>query len=272
MHPNAAPTPASPQPTPAGDRPAVSVTHTDGVAIIAIDRPEARNAVNLAVATGIAAALDELDRRDDLVVGVLTGTGGTFCAGMDLKAFLQGELPVLPGRGLAGLTEAPPAKPLIAAVEGHVLAGGFEIALACDAIVAADDAVFGLPEVKRGLVAGGGGLLRLPRRLPYHVAMQLALTGEPLTAARAHALGLVNELAPSGGALRAARALASVIAANGPMAVRATKRIVADSGSWPADEVWSRQEAITTPVFASHDAREGAAAFAEKRAPHWQGR
>ncbi|THC43162.1 crotonase/enoyl-CoA hydratase family protein [Streptomyces sp. A1499] len=270
----AAPTPTSPEAASAesADRSAVSVEYADGIVVIAIDRPETRNAVNLAVATGIAAALDELDRRDDLAVGVLTGTGGTFCAGMDLKAFLQGELPVLPGRGLAGLTEAPPVKPLIAAIEGHALAGGFEIALACDAIVAADDALFGLPEVKRGLVAGGGGLLRLPRRLPYHVAMQLALTGAPLRAARAHALGLVNELASPGRALAAARELASVIAANGPLAVRATKRIVADSGSWPADELWDRQEAITKQVFESQDAREGAGAFAEKRAPRWRGR
>ncbi|MFE1317284.1 crotonase/enoyl-CoA hydratase family protein [Kitasatospora phosalacinea] len=251
---------------------AVLTEYGDGVAVITINRPEARNAVDRAVAQGVAAALDELDARDDLTVGVITGAGGTFCAGMDLKAFLRGERPVVEGRGLAGLTEAPPAKPLIAAVEGHALAGGCEIVLACDLVVAAEDARFGLPEVKRGLVAAAGGLLRLPERLPRQVAMELALTGAFLDAPRAHALGLVNRLTGSGGALAGARALAAEIAANGPLAVRATKQIVTEAPCWPAAERWQRQRALIDPVFASEDAKEGPRAFAEKRAPRWTGR
>ncbi|MFC8721693.1 crotonase/enoyl-CoA hydratase family protein [Kitasatospora sp. NPDC057198] len=251
---------------------AVLTEYGDGVAVITINRPEARNAVDRAVAEGVAAALDVLDARDDLTVGVITGAGGTFCAGMDLKAFLRGERPVVEGRGLAGLTEAPPAKPLIAAVEGHALAGGCEIVLACDLVVAAEDARFGLPEVKRGLVAAAGGLMRLPERVPRQIAMELALTGGFLDAPRAHAFGLVNRLTANGGALAGARALAAEIAANGPLAVRATKRIVTEAPTWPAAERWQRQRALIDPVFASEDAKEGPRAFAEKRAPRWTGR
>src|SRR5580693_1139501 len=244
---------------------AVLTDDADGVLVVTINRPEARNAVNAEVARGIAAALDALDGRDDLNVGVITGAGGTFCAGMDLKAFLTGERPAIPGRGFGGLTEAPPAKPLIAAVEGYALAGGCEIALSCDMVVAADNAKFGLPEVKRGL-------LGLPRRIPYQVAMELALTGEFLDAPRAHHFGLVNRLTEPGGALAAARELAAAVAANGPLAVRATKSVIASADSWPVDEFWSRQQAIVEPVFTSADAREGALAFAEKRPPRWTGR
>jgi enoyl-CoA hydratase len=251
---------------------AVQTGDADGVLLITINRPEARNAVNAEVARGVAAAIDALDERDDLRVGVITGAGGTFCAGMDLKGFLAGERPAIPGRGFAGLTEAPPAKPLIAAVEGYALAGGCEIALSCDLVVAADNAKFGLPEVKRGLVSAAGGLLRLPRRIPYQVAMELALTGEFLDAPRAHHFGLVNRLTEPGGALAAARELAAAVAANGPLAVRATKSVIASADSWPADEFWSRQQAIVEPVFTSADAREGALAFAEKRPPRWTGR
>jgi enoyl-CoA hydratase len=250
----------------------VLVSHADGVAVITINRPEARNAVNRAVAEGVAAAVDELDGRDDLVVGIVTGAGGTFSAGMDLKAFLRGESPTVGDRGFAGITQRPPAKPLIAAVEGYALAGGLEIALACDLVVAATDAKFGIPEVKRGLVAAGGGVLRLPARLPYHVAMELALTGNFLDAARGHAFGFVNRLAEPGEALAAARTLAAEIAANGPLAVRATKRVVVESADWPAAEAFDRQQAIVAPVFTSADAREGAAAFAEKRPPRWTGK
>lgn len=150
------------------------VTQADGVQIIMIDRPEARNAMSLSCATDIAAALDELDGRDDLHIGILTGSGGTFCSGMDLKGFLRGERPAPPGRGFGGLTLRPPRKPLIAAVEGYALAGGFELVLACDLVVAAANAQFGLPEVKRGLVATSGGLVRLPRQLPSRIAMELA--------------------------------------------------------------------------------------------------
>jgi len=251
---------------------AVQTGDADGVLLITINRPEARNAVNAEVARGVAAAIDALDERDDLRVGVITGAGGTFCAGMDLKAFLTGGRPSIPGRGFAGLTEAPPAKPLIAAVEGYALAGGCEIALSCDLVVAADNAKFGLPEVKRGLVAAAGGLLRLPRRIPYQVAMELALTGEFLDAPRAHHFGLVNRLTSPGGALDGARELAAAVAANGPLAVRATKSVIASADSWPVEEFWSRQQVIVEPVFTSADAREGALAFAEKRPPRWTGR
>jgi enoyl-CoA hydratase len=246
----------------------VGVEVDGDVLVVTIDRPEARNAVNLAVAEGIAGALDRLDGDDALRAGVITGAGGTFCAGMDLKAFVAGERPHVEGRGFAGIVERPPRKALIAAVEGWAVAGGFEIAIACDLIVAARDAHFGIPEVKRGLVAAAGALIRLPRRIPYHLAMELALTGEPIAAERAHALGLVNRLADPGGALAAARELAGVVAANGPLAVDASKRVMAADES----DAWERQREIVAPVFTSEDAREGAQAFAEKRTPVWRGR
>jgi enoyl-CoA hydratase len=250
----------------------VQVEFSGRVTIITINRPQARNAINHAVSAAVAEALDDLDERDDLTVGIITGAGGTFSSGMDLKAFLAGENVTVPGRGLAGLTQRPPAKPLIAAVEGWALAGGCEIALACDLIVAADDAKFGIPEVKRGLVAGAGGLVRLPRRIPAGIAMELALTGDPLPAADAHRLGLVNKLTAPGQALAGALALAERIAANGPLAVAATKQIVGQQFDWQLAEVWEKQEPIMRPAFQSKDAREGALAFAEKRAPVWQGR
>jgi enoyl-CoA hydratase len=251
---------------------AVLVETRDNVLVITINRPEARNAVNGEVAQGVAAALDQLDAEPALAVGILTGGGGTFSSGMDLKGFLKGETPVVEGRGLAGLTQAPPKTPLIAAVEGWALAGGFEMVLACDLVVAARDAQFGLPEVKRSLVAGGGGLLRLPQRLPYHVAMELSLTGDPLDAERAYGYGLVNRLTDKGGALDGALALAAEIAANGPLALTATKEILRRSLDWTEDEGWKQQNDIMVPVFGSEDAREGAAAFAEKRPPKWQGK
>jgi len=260
------------QPSSAEETDPVLVETGDGVMVITINRPKARNAVNAAVAEGVAAALDQLDKSDDLVVGVITGAGGSFCAGMDLKGFLRGESPSIPGRGFAGLTEAPPAKPLLAAVEGYALAGGCEVALACDMVVAARGAKFGVPEVKRGLAAAAGGLLRLPQRIPPNVAMELALTGEFLGAQRAHELGLVNRLTDDGAALEGARELARAIAANGPLAVRASKRVIIESPTWPAGERWQRQGEILGPIFTSQDAQEGARAFAEKRAPNWQGR
>jgi enoyl-CoA hydratase len=250
----------------------VQVEFSGRVTIITINRPQARNAINHAVSAAVAQALDDLDERDDLTVGIITGAGGTFSSGMDLKAFLAGENVTVEGRGLAGLTQRPPAKPLIAAVEGWALAGGCEIALACDLIVAADDAKFGIPEVKRGLVAGAGGLVRLPRRIPAGIAMELALTGDPLPAADAYRLGLVNKLTAPGQALAGALALAERIAANGPLAVAATKQIVGQQFDWQLAEVWEKQEPIMRPAFQSKDAREGALAFAEKRAPVWQGR
>jgi enoyl-CoA hydratase len=248
----------------------VLVEQRDRILVITINRPEAKNAVNAAVARGLADAMDRLDDDPGLSVGVLTGAGGSFSAGMDLKAFARGENPIVEGRGM-GFTERPPVKPLIAAVEGYALAGGTELALATDLIVAAKNSAFGIPEVKRGLVAGGGGLLRLPQRIPYAIAMELALTGDNLPAERAHELGLVNVLAEPGGALDAAIALAEKITANGPLAVAATKRIVVESRSWRPEDMFAEQMKILLPVFSSSDAKEGAVAFAEKRPPRWTG-
>jgi enoyl-CoA hydratase len=248
-------------------------TERDGTTlIITIDRPKARNSVNTAVAEGIAAALDELDGDDALVAGILTGAGGFFSAGMDLKAFLRGERPHVGDRGFAGITQRPPSKPLIAAVEGPALAGGCELVLSCDLVVASEEATFGIPEVKRGLAAAAGGLMRLPARIPRTVAMELALTGDPMSAADAHRWGLVNHLTPLGGALEGARELAARIGANGPLAVRASKQVIVESPDWSSEDMWRRQGEILGPVLNSEDAREGAAAFAEKRAPEWRGR
>ena len=249
---------------------AVLVEQRDRILVITINRPQAKNAVNAAVSRGLADAMDRLDDDAGLSVGVLTGAGGSFCAGMDLKAFARGENVVVEGRGM-GFTERPPVKPLIAAVEGYALAGGTELALATDLIVASKDSAFGIPEVKRGLVAGGGGLLRLPQRIPYAIAMELALTGDNLSAQRAHELGLVNVLAEPGKALDAAIELAERITANGPLAVAATKRIITESRGWSPDEMWTEQVKILMPVFGSNDAKEGAVAFAEKRPPRWTG-
>jgi enoyl-CoA hydratase len=242
------------------------------VLLITINRPDQRNAVNAAVSHGIAAALDELDADPGLSVGVLTGAGKGFCAGMDLKAFVAGERPHVEGRGFAGITERSADKPLIAAIEGFAVAGGLEVALACDLIVAARGARLGVPEVKRSLVAAGGALLRLPRVLPRNVANELALTGDPIDAERAYQLGLVNRLAEPGQALEMALELAEAIAANGPLALAATKRIMVESADWPDAEFFERQREISDPVFASEDAREGATAFSERREPVWKGR
>lgn len=244
---------------------------SNGVLTITINRPKAKNAVNKQVAEGMAAALDQLDQDDSLRVGVITGAGGTFCAGMDLKAFVSGETPFIKDRGFAGLTEKAPEKPLIAAVEGYALAGGCEIAIACDLIIAAEDAKFGIPEVKRGLVAAAGGLMRLPEQIPPRVAMELALTGEFLGADRAAALGLINSTCESGGAVAAAHNLAARIAANGPLAVKVSKQIIRASRDWTSAEMFGRQQEMVDPVFKSEDAIEGATAFAEKRAPNWKG-
>ncbi|HLI37937.1 MAG TPA: crotonase/enoyl-CoA hydratase family protein [Streptosporangiaceae bacterium] len=249
----------------------VTVERRGHVQVITITRPEVRNALNGAAARALAAAADELDADGDLRVGVLTGAGGAFCAGMDLKAYLRGDKPSVEGRGFGGITTTPPRKPLIAAVEGWALAGGFELMLACDLVVAGESSKFGVPEVKRALVAGGGAALLLPRRIPYAAAMELLLTGELIDAGRAAALGLVNRLVPDGEALDGALRLAEVIAANGPLAVTVTKQIAREQANWTLTEGFQRQAELYKPVFESRDAREGAAAFAEKRAPVWRG-
>jgi enoyl-CoA hydratase len=243
-----------------------------GVLTLTINRPAQKNAVDHEVAVQLAAAVDLLDADPELSVGVLTGAGGVFRAGMDLKAFTRGELPVLPGRGFGGLTRAAVRKPLIAAVEGWALGGGFEMVLACDLIVAAEDARFGLPETTRGLVAAEGGLVRLPRRLPYHVAARVLLTGEPLTAAEAKQYGLVNELTPPGTALAVAWELAERVARNAPLALAAVKEVLRETQGLKESDAFTRQDEITSGLATSEDAREGARAFAEKRAPVWHGR
>jgi enoyl-CoA hydratase len=242
------------------------------VLLITLNRPAVRNAVNAALAAGVAGALEQLDSDDSLSVGVLTGAGGFFCAGMDLGAFVKGESPWFGDRGFAGIAQRSAAKPLIAAIEGFALAGGMEIALACDLIVAAKGAKMGIPEVKRSLVAAGGALLRLPRRMPYHVVMELALTGNFAPAERFHEFGLVNRLSEPGAAVDDALLLAGELAKNGPLALVAAKRILQEQFDWSTSEMWAKQAEIAGPVMASEDAKEGASAFKEKREAVWKGR
>jgi len=249
----------------------VLVSAANGILEVTINRPEARNAMSKVAAEAIAAAMDRLEAEGDLRCAILTGAGGTFCSGMDLKGFLAGEMPVAGDRGFGGLTSWTPKKPVIAAVDGFALAGGLELALACDLIVANAGAKFGIPEAKRGLVAAGGGVVQLPRLLPRPLAMELALTGDPIGAQRAYDLGLINRVT-DGPAIEAARELARAIAENGPLAVIASKGIIRDSWLWPDGEVAGRQTPYIAQVFASEDAREGARAFAEKRKPNWQGK
>ena len=252
---------------------AIETERHGGVGVIAINRPEARNAVNGDVATGMEAALDEFEADPSIIAIVVTGRGPTFCAGADLGLVAQGrgaEIATKRG-GFAGLVTRRVAKPLIAAVNGPALAGGFEIMLACDMVVAAEDSIFGIPEVKRGLFAAAGGLIRLPKRIPRAVATEMALTGDPIDAVRAHELGLVNRIVPSSGVLGAAIALAGRIAENGPLAVRNTLTMVQEAGDLSEDRAWPRNYELAMEVFASKDSIEGARAFKEKRAPQWTG-
>ncbi|GAA4478529.1 crotonase/enoyl-CoA hydratase family protein [Enteractinococcus fodinae] len=242
------------------------------VLVITLNRPEAKNAATAAMAEQMAEIIDDFEANDELFVAVITGAGQTFCSGMDLKAFVRGERPSIPGRGFLALTQRPPTKPVIAAVEGYALAGGFETMLACDLVVASEAAKFGIPEVKRGLAAAAGGLLELPKRTHRAVAMEMALTGDIYEAEFGYRHGFVNRLTAAGEALEEAIKLANAIAANGPLAVKASKRIITESPGWSEDEKFDKQAEITGPVFASEDAKEGATAFAEKRAPQWAGR
>lgn len=247
------------------DPPDVLVERIGAVQVITINRPAVKNALNASVARHIAYAVDELARTAALRVGVLTGAGGSFSAGMDLKAYAAGHTPEIDGRGLAGIAAAPAQKPLIAAVEGWALGGGFELTLLCDLVVAAESARFGLPEVSIGLVAGGGGAALLPRRIPPAVALEMLLTGEPIDAKRAYELGLVNRMAPNGDALPEALRLAEVIAEHSPVAVAAARRIARESADWNVADVWDRQRPIVDEVLAGDDARQTVTKFLDRR-------
>lgn len=242
------------------------------VLVLTLNRPEAKNAFNAELSVALSDALDRFDEDPALRVAVLTGAGGSFSAGMDLKALLKGEQSATPKRGGFGIMSRPPEKPIIAAVEGYAVAGGMELALCCDLIVATEASKLGLPEVKRGLVAVGGGLFRLPARVPYHVVMELALTGELVPAQRMLELGLITRVVPTGEALNAAVELAERIAANAPLAVVATKQILRAARDWSEAEAWTEQRNLARTALKSEDAKEGARAFAEKRPPVWRGR
>ena len=252
--------------------PGIRVERRGSVLLVTIDRPHVRNAVTEPSAVALAEAWDLLDSDDGLRVGVLTGSGGTFCSGRDLRAALLGDHPWVHDRGFAGTVERGPVKPLVAAVEGHALGGGFEIVLACDLVVAGESAVFGLPEVTRGRIAGAGGLNRLAQRIPYNRAVEIGLTGRPVGAGELHDLGLVNRIVADGQAAEAALGLAAQIAGNAPLAVRASAEVLRAARDWPDAEMFSRLEQIASRVRSSDDAREGALAFAEKRPPIWTGR
>ncbi len=249
-------------------------TERDGgdVWVVTLDRPAVRNAIDALTARLLERAVDDAEADDSVRAVVLTGAGGSFCAGMDLAGANRGEFPVTERRGPLGLTAEPPSKPTVAAVEGAALAGGFELALCADLVVAADDAVFGLPEVKRGLLAAAGGLWRTAVRLPRPVALELALVGEPLPASRLAELGLVNRVVPAGSTLTEALDLAHRIAANAPLSVRVGKQVVDAAPTWDPEEAFGRQSELASPVLLSEDATEGVAAFAEKREPQWTGR
>lgn len=255
------------------DTSTVKVEVAGHVMVLTIHRPERRNAIDLTTARALSAALDRLDADPELRVAILTGGPEMFSAGMDLKAYAEtGERPVVEPRGGFGIVAQPPRAPIIAAVEGAALGGGFEIALACDMVVAGESATFGLPEVKRGLVASGGGMLRLPRRIAPNVAAEAVLTGRPLPARRGAELGLVNAVVPDGTALAHARRLADEIAANAPLAVEYSKQIMAESALWSEADQFTRQESRIAPIRTSADAKEGARAFAERREPVWSRR
>jgi enoyl-CoA hydratase len=242
------------------------------VEVLTINRPQARNAINLATAQAISVALDECAVDDDVWVVILTGAEDkAFSAGMDLKAFARGEFPAT-DQGFGGITERRFPKPLICAANGSAFAGGFEMLLSCDLVVAADHAVFGIPEASRGLIAGAGGLIRLPRRIARAVALEMALSADPLSAARAYEIGLVNRVVPAAEVMETAMALAQRICANAPLAVRTSKRVVLDSMDMTEESAWGLNNEAFGAIAASADALEGAIAFAEKRPPVWQGK
>lgn len=239
--------------------------------LVKFNRLPQRNAINRNLSLLLAEAMDELDADDELRACVVTGVGDHFSAGMDLKGFNAGESIEIVGRGIGGLTRSGPSKPVIAAVEGYALAGGLEIALACDLIVASGSAIFGLPEIQRGLIAGSGGLVRLARRIPHAVAAELAYTGRRFGAEEAGRWGIVNRVVTTGTALEEALTLAETIAMNSPFALTATKKVLTAAAELSEPDAWWVQDAELARVFGSNDAREGAAAFIEKRPPHWTG-
>jgi enoyl-CoA hydratase len=237
------------------------------VLLVTLNRPDQMNAINTDLAQGLVAAMEQLDSDDGLSIGVLTGSGRGFCSGMDLKAFAAGG----PPRGFDTFLENGSNKPLIAAIEGFALAGGLEVALTCDLLVAASGAKLGIPEAGVGLFAAGGALLRLPRRLPYGVAMEMALTADPMTAEQAHEYGLVTRVADKGEAVNVALQLAERIARNAPLALAASKQLIRESAGVTEADFWTMQGPLMRSVFTSNDAKEGPRAFAEKRAPSWTG-
>ena len=244
------------------------------LAIITLNRPEARNAVNGEVAAGMEAALDEYEADDNLWAAILTANGKAFCAGADLKEIAAGNGHKLGTKkgGFAGLVRRERNKPLIAAITGSALAGGTEIALACDMIVCSDETVFGLPEVKRSLVAGAGGLFRLPRAIGMGPALEVIMTGDPLPAERAYQLGMVNNVVPADQVMDEARQLAARIIANAPLAVQASRRVAVRAFMDDDDALWSASGKEFQAIAQTEDYKEGPKAFIEKRAPEWQGK
>lgn len=243
------------------------------VAVITLNRPEARNAVSGELAQALEGAIDKLEADDDVWVGILAGNGPVFCAGADLKAVASGKANLGTSRGgFGGFVTLERTKPVIAAVEGPAVAGGCELVLACDLVVASSDAAFGLPEVKRSLVAMAGGTTRLPKRVPQNIAMELALTGDTMNAERAYQHGLVNILCEQGDAINEAMNLAERINANAPLAVRATRQAISQGAMVSDDEGIRIAVELFKPVAASEDAKEGPLAFVEKRLPEWKAR
>ena len=242
------------------------------ILVITMDRPDKLNAFNDEMSQALEQAADLLDEEDDLFIGVLTGAGGVFSAGADLKAAAKGERIRTPKRGIFGFFGRPPRKPILAAVEGYAVGGGFELCLSCDLIVASTSAKFGLPEVRHNVLALGGGLFRLPQRMPYHAAMEMVLTGESRDAHHLHRMGVVNRVVDEGTALPEALKLAHRILENGPTAIAASKEIVFHSGDWTEEMAWKEQNTYARAALRSDDSREGLRAFAEKRRPVWKGR
>lgn len=240
------------------------------IAIITLNRPDQRNAINAAVCDGMRAAIDRLETTPSLRVGILRGAGKVFCAGMDLKIFQQGDaLPILMGQhGFAGFVKRERRKPIIASVHGAALAGGFEIMLACDLVVAAEDTVFGLPEPKIGLVAGAGGAVRIGAKLPPAIANQILLTGDTFDAQQAQTWGLINQITPADTLHDATRTLAKKISANAPEAIAASLRLAA-IGSRASADMWAANDREITTINQTQDAQEGVTAFLEKRPPRW---